>query len=81
MTNVVPISQAKAESFNILKKKSDIEILALYESISNMAFYYENADSFQQSYNEGDARKSVLEDKRIIEEYVRRFRPKLKGRI
>lgn len=80
MTNVVSISKQKVEAFNTLKKKSDAEIMKLYEGVFAASMYYENAE-WEQSVTESKARKSTAEEKSMIEEYIRRFRPQLKNKI
>ena len=80
-SNVVKLSKDNAYTFTLLKKKTDKEILDLYEAACNIVMYYNNTDSFHQSVLENDARLNAYQDKRDIEEYIVRFRPKLKGRI
>ena len=82
-TNVIQLgnSKEKIAAFDDLRKKSDRDILDLFTEAENRCLYYENADSFEQSYRETAERLKAYEDKAHIGEFITRFRPQLKGRI
>lgn len=68
----------KAIDFHAYKKKSDNEIAQMYETACNLITYYDNADSFGQSLFEKNSRLSAYQTKYEIEEFIQKFRPKLK---